>query len=90
MNKNAVSTLLSVGIFVVVLYMFKDQLKAVFSGNTVGNSTRGLAALGARTALAAAPDLVRTPAGDTFQRIASGVDNTGAGNTGGLGITGSD
>jgi hypothetical protein len=90
MNKNAVSTLLSLGILIVVIYMFKDQLKAVISGNTVGNSIRGLAVLGAPTALTAPAGVIKATNGDEFQRIASGVDNTGAGNTGGLGITGSD
>jgi len=51
MNKNAVSSLLALGIFVVVFYMFKTPLMALFSGNTVGNTIRGYPALGVPTAL---------------------------------------
>lgn len=59
MNKGAVSTLISAAIFFVVIYMFKDQLKAAVSGNALGNTLRGIPVLGARTS--AGPAVVNIP-----------------------------
>jgi hypothetical protein len=73
MNRNAVSTLLSLAIVFVVFYMFKDKLKAVISGNLVGNSIRGFPALGVPTAPSATvnvPFALTAATGDQFPNSA--------------------
>lgn len=97
MRRDGVSTILALLILGAVAYLFKDQLKAIVSGNRVGNTTRGLAVLGAPTALAAPPIRLMSnglPAGEYVEGIGyipqSQLDRNPNSPSGGLGITGYD
>jgi hypothetical protein len=49
--KNSTSTLIGLGVFLLVIYLFKDSLKSLFSGTALGAGTAQIASFGAPTFL---------------------------------------